>query len=317
MSKQASYFLLFILVLIGNASMVNTSDAQVAESDSYIPVLLDTTYYGELANLDSEYYSVTGADTVELQSLTGISGLNVYLTQNRNEPVCTAQSTRATQSCHWIDTGEAVVIQVFASNDTSYSITASNTNRTKPLVNNNTERHAITESEREFFVISDAGGIHIQTITGFTDLNVYSDVSLAASDIVCSFRTLGSRALSSYCDIPDTGEYYAAVRGVSDSTYEIRSYAASGDSDCIDTPPFNNGWGWNGTESCRIVEPQNNTPGTHACVDYDGDGWGWNGISSCIPTSSGSDATSTVCIDTNPIGDGWGWDGNKSCRVTG
>jgi len=45
------------------------------------------------------------------------------------------------------------------------------------------------------------------------------------------------------------------------------------------------------------------------CVDPDGDGWGWNGSHSCKMPAS----TQTQCIDTD--GDGWGWDGKRSCRV--
>ncbi len=70
---------------------------------------------------------------------------------------------------------------------------------------------------------------------------------------------------------------------------------------CIDTDPVGDGWGWDGTESCRIVAPP------PRCIDTDpvGDGWGWDGTESC----------KIECIDTDPIGDGWGWDGTGSCRV--
>lgn len=48
--------------------------------------------------------------------------------------------------------------------------------------------------------------------------------------------------------------------------------------ECIDTTPAGDGWGWNGTESCRVV-------------------------------------SENACIDTDPVGDGWGWDGVTSCRI--
>ncbi len=47
--------------------------------------------------------------------------------------------------------------------------------------------------------------------------------------------------------------------------------------DCIDTVPMGDGWGWDGSASCRIA---------------------------------------AECVDTNPVGDGWGWDGSSSCTVT-
>ena len=62
-----------------------------------------------------------------------------------------------------------------------------------------------------------------------------------------------------------------------------------------------NGWGWNSQtqQSCA--------PLTTECIDSDGDGWGWDGTKSCRV------APTVTCVDTD--GDGWGWDGNNSCRV--
>lgn len=48
--------------------------------------------------------------------------------------------------------------------------------------------------------------------------------------------------------------------------------------ECIDTPPTGDGWGWDGTQSCRI-----GAVAEMECFDSPpvGDGWGWNGIESC------------------------------------
>lgn len=73
---------------------------------------------------------------------------------------------------------------------------------------------------------------------------------------------------------------------------------------CIDSD--GDGWGWDGTDSCR-VEVQ---PVIAGCIDSDGDGWGWDGSNSCRVTAQ---PVGTECIDTD--GDGWGWDGVVSCRM--
>ena len=49
---------------------------------------------------------------------------------------------------------------------------------------------------------------------------------------------------------------------------------------------------------------------TTACIDEDNDGWGWNGVESCELTPTAGD-----CFDSDPVGDGWGWDGVQSCRI--
>ncbi len=48
------------------------------------------------------------------------------------------------------------------------------------------------------------------------------------------------------------------------------------------------------------------------CVDTDpvGDGWGWNGSTSCR-----LEVTNRVCIDSPPVGDGFGWNGVSTCLI--
>ena len=57
------------------------------------------------------------------------------------------------------------------------------------------------------------------------------------------------------------------------------------------------------------------TPFDGTCIDTDpmGDGWGWDGTASCRI----DDGPSVIsdCVDTVPLNDGWGWNGVTSCRV--
>ena len=104
---------------------------------------------------------------------------------------------------------------------------------------------------------------------------------------------------------------------------------------CIDTGVIGDGWGWNGTASCRLATTSANTAGSCADTGVIGDGWGWNGVASCRigqnsstqsttaassntstqSTPASSNTSSTNCIDTGVIGDGWGWNGTASCRI--
>ena len=85
---------------------------------------------------------------------------------------------------------------------------------------------------------------------------------------------------------------------------------------CIDTDPVGDGWGWDGSESCRVTS-SGETASSATCIDTDpvGDGWGWNGSESCRVTSVET-TNSDNCIDTDPVGDGWGWNGSDSCRIS-
>ena len=82
-------------------------------------------------------------------------------------------------------------------------------------------------------------------------------------------------------------------------------------SSCVD--PDGDGWGWDGSASCRVSE-EPVIPSEAVCIDTDGDGWGWDGTASCRITTSVSDDEQSLCVDTD--GDGWGWDGTSSCRVS-
>jgi len=91
-----------------------------------------------------------------------------------------------------------------------------------------------------------------------------------------------------------------------------------GSVDCIDTDPLGDGWGWDGSSSCRVVTSadDNNDNNSVVCTDTDpvGDGWGWNGSASCRVIDK-PDSTNVACRDTDPVGDGWGWNGSASCQI--
>lgn len=55
-------------------------------------------------------------------------------------------------------------------------------------------------------------------------------------------------------------------------------FAKASANQCVDTGVVGDGWGWDGTQSCRI--DINITAGGE-CIDADGDGWGWDGVGSC------------------------------------
>ncbi len=118
--------------------------------------------------------------------------------------------------------------------------------------------------------------------------------------------------------------------GATDGTADGTADGSGGE--CIDTDPVGDGWGWDGSSSCRVDADgggdgggNNGGSGGAECVDTDpvGDGWGWDGSSSCrVDADGGGDgggnnggSGGAVCVDTDPVGDGWGWDGSSSCRV--
>lgn len=64
--------------------------------------------------------------------------------------------------------------------------------------------------------------------------------------------------------------------------------------ECIDTAPLGNGWGWDGTNTCKVL-PDDNI-----------------GIADCPAYYV---APESECVDVFPVGDGWGWNGFASCEI--
>jgi len=69
----------------------------------------------------------------------------------------------------------------------------------------------------------------------------------------------------------------SAEEAVNTATSVVNAPEAS--SVCVDTGLLGDGWGWNGTSSCRVTS----TTTQALCYDFDGDGWGWDGTMSCRP----------------------------------
>ena len=80
----------------------------------------------------------------------------------------------------------------------------------------------------------------------------------------------------------------------SDPQTQLDVLPESSQMSCLD--PDGDGWGWDGTASCRVdgqiqsggtqlsdlALASDAPPAANACVDDDGDGWGWDGTASCL-----------------------------------
>lgn len=138
---------------------------------------------------------------------------------------------------------------------------------------------------------------------------------IRAALISLLLHPLGAVASDGNCVDPDGDGW--GWDGTSSCRVGSTTASSVGSPFCDD--PDGDGWGWDGSGSCRAGGQSEPSPGLAVCVDPDGDGWGWNGSTSCQVTSESSNAgdtnSSNECVD--PDGDGWGWGPNGSCRVTG
>jgi len=125
-----------------------------------------------------------------------------------------------------------------------------------------------------------------------------------STDFISTVAINGNLVMTNTANFEAGPAYHTFITSISNDT----------SAECIDTAPVGDGWGWNGTASCRVLDDIVQL--ADVCVDVDGDGWGWDGEQSCVASTPDSAATPPVsnCIDFD--GDGWGWDGTASCLVT-
>ncbi len=130
--------------------------------------------------------------------------------------------------------------------------------------------------------------------------NIRTDLRLLAGALVLPLVVACDSGVSV---VPDSG---ASSSQSIDSVVEDTVVGVQSDvgPECIDTPPVGDGWGWNGTESCRVNAT---TDTTTTAGDTEG----------TVAESDSTGSQVAECIDTPPVGDGWGWNGSESCRVGG
>ncbi len=130
--------------------------------------------------------------------------------------------------------------------------------------------------------------------------NIRTDLRLLAGALVLPLVVACDSGVSV---VPDSG---ASSSQPIDSVVEDTVVGVQSDMgpECIDTPPVGDGWGWNGTESCRV---NTTTDTTTTAGDTEG----------TVAESDSTGSQVAECIDTPPVGDGWGWNGSESCRVGG
>ncbi len=191
----------------------------------------------------------------------------------------------------------------------------------------------VATGARDYYLVTGADYIELNSVTGDADLEVYSDQ--ANTNLLCQSSLMSP---IDRCDITTISTVYIVVTGdeAAGYTLEIGSNTVTSDpvdsvdpivdiagnpiATCVDTGIIGDGWGWNGTESCTLPVTGgpvlNDDYATSTCIDTDGDGWGWNGTATCLitddPSSTDTDKPN-ICIDAD--GDGWGWDGAHSCLI--
>lgn len=122
---------------------------------------------------------------------------------------------------------------------------------------------------------------------------------IVACDSGVSVTPAGSSTSSDISDpvVDVVGDVADETDATTDNSEEVVDVVETGgqSSVCVDTAPLGDGWGWDGSASCRLGETS---------ADNVGDA-----------TDSATDDLASGCVDTAPIGDGWGWDGTGSCRI--
>jgi len=106
----------------------NTPVIPIAASDSelengFVQLQLDVERGGSLIDKQSHFYSVTGAESVELTSVGGDADLFVYQSIGDQDPVCESRTTASLDECS-LETLPTAVVEVFGFTAGDYRVVA-------------------------------------------------------------------------------------------------------------------------------------------------------------------------------------------------
>lgn len=188
----------------------------------------DYLYYLNLSAGETQTYSLSNLEWLELIVLNGDVDLSVYRNSDLTDLICHAnRGTTSTDACHYImedcfyqDYQCFAQITGYASN-TDFHIASGSAPQELPVLHGGDERSDfLYTSETRLFSITQATTVSVNPIFGDADLEVFE--SGIDGIQVCSSSSSGTTP--DVCNLPDYfGEYQIRVRGYTDTEYRIRA----------------------------------------------------------------------------------------------
>ncbi len=208
----------------------NTPFREMSSGQAPVPVqtvfntlTIGNSVSGSVGRLESVFYEVEGADFIELTSVSGDADLYVFTSALQDEQICTATTTGVVDRCD-IRGATRAYIQVLGYSDSSFSILAGRNPpaSSQQLVLGETLTRSIGLNELQFYSVTGADAVTINSYSGDADLLIYSSEERAVDSLVCVSEEYTSDTPTDYCEVSgDT--VFITVRGFAATDYDITS----------------------------------------------------------------------------------------------
>ncbi len=195
-----------------------TTPLQLVE---YTPLPLATAVSADVVEGESLIYQVSGADFIELTTIDGDTDLFVYSTPNREDQLCVSESVGSAEVCELSGLSTAY-IEVVGIEDSSFDLLAVPVETpelvSEELILNETLSFTIEQDGEQFFTVSGANRIVLNSLSGDADLYLFSDP--ARRNLICVANAFSSESVLDACEASlDT--VYVIVYGYRRSDYTI------------------------------------------------------------------------------------------------
>ena len=179
---------------------------------------LDTAVNSSVATNASDFYQVTGADNIVLTSNSGDADLFIFADDTRSRMLCSSENATSIDSCAPQTFGTAY-IQVLGYSASNYTLIADS--GAVPLLLGQTQTISIAANSQEYFTVSGANYVQINSLSGDADLYVYSNAARTEDSLVCDSRNSSQSSSLDTCEL--NGASFVSVVGVSDGQFTITS----------------------------------------------------------------------------------------------
>jgi len=178
---------------------------------------VDSAVSGSVARNGREFYVVTGADDIVLTTNSGDADLFVYADEALTENICRSDNSGELLDSCAISPSDTAYVLVFGHSASSYDLVAESDSSFLRL--GQTQTVSIVADGQQYFTVSNANFVQINSVIGDADLYVYSDAERSGDSLVCDSRNRSEIAVLDTCEL--NGASFISVRGVNDGQFTI------------------------------------------------------------------------------------------------
>ncbi len=196
----------------------------------------DAGVSGVLEEAERQIYEVSGAELIELESLSGDADLYIFDSMDFTDAsfICAsaAFSDESTiDSCALPSPAVTYYVLIVGYTLSDYSLIAvSSTDDSgeEPeivdmgrLVVGETVSESIVSGQFHHFVVSGAASVELTSLTGDADLIVYATADYEDSGLLCVSGQNSADSVVESCEIPSEADHFIEILGFEDSTYNL------------------------------------------------------------------------------------------------